>query len=52
MSTDTRLDAPRSDRRQNDRRESAAAYASDDRREAERRSGQDRRQAPRVRFNP
>lgn len=50
MNTDT--DAPRSDRRQTDRREETVPFAGDDRRSGERRSGNDRRQAPRVRLNP
>jgi hypothetical protein len=38
------------DRRADDRRVVQAAFAGDDRREGERRSGEDRRQAPRVRL--
>ena len=39
-----------SDRREDDRRVAAEAFAGDDRRVSERRSGDDRRQAPRVRL--
>jgi hypothetical protein len=47
-STDSEF--PRADRRDSDRRNSEKPFAGDERRVSQRRSGADRRRAPRVRL--